>query len=79
MDGTKSWLTSKGVIGGIIATLSPVIILVIGFLGGNATPGDVTEAAGIIDGIQESVIAIIGAVGGLIAIWGRVTAKKVIG
>jgi len=79
MEDVKSWLTSKGVIGGIIATLSPVLMLVLSFLGFMVTPGDIAEASTLLDTIQAAALSVIAAVGGILAWWGRIAATKKIG
>jgi hypothetical protein len=68
MVDTKSILASKGVWGGAIAFLAGVA----GLFGFTVAPVDVA-------GITANIDAIIVAVGGLLAIWGRVTATKAIG
>lgn len=79
MDGVKSWLASKGVIGGILATLSPVLILIGSVLGYMVSPSDVTEAASLVDQLQALALSAIGVVGGILAVWGRIAATKKIG
>jgi protein-S-isoprenylcysteine O-methyltransferase Ste14 len=68
MEDTKSLLASKTVWGGIIV----VIAAIGGFFGYGITAEDQASLAHII----ESVVL---AIGGLLAIWGRVTATKKIG
>lgn len=68
MNGTKSAFASKGVWGGAIAVLAGVA----GFFGYGVTPGDVS-------GLTDNVTSIVAAVGGLLAIWGRISAKAKIG
>ena len=61
----KHFLASKGVWGGIIAVLPPALSIV----GVDLSPEEAQGIAGHVD-------AIISAVGGLLAIYGRVTASK---
>ena len=64
----KSWFTSKGVWGGI-ASVVPSIAL---FFGITVEPDWIT-------GIQESVLALFSAIGGFLAIYGRIKATTRIG
>lgn len=64
---SKPWYKSKGVIGGIIATVCSLLV-VLGVAG--------AEGAGEESGaIADNIVAIIAAVGGIFAIIGRITAK----
>ncbi|SFC10614.1 hypothetical protein [Salipiger profundus] len=62
---TKSIFASKSIWGGIIAILPPAMSLV----GIDLSPQDAQGIVGHVD-------AIVSAVGGLVAIYGRVTARK---
>lgn len=68
MDMIKSWAASRGVWGGVVA--------VAGALGGlfGYTLVDADQAS-----LVEALSQIASAVGGVVAIWGRVTASKKIG
>ena len=68
MEGYKGILASKGVWGGIIAVVGAVL----GFFGFSVTDGDASAVATHID-------SIIVAIGGLLAIYGRIVATKQIG
>ena len=68
MPNTKSWLASKAVWGGLIAIVATVAT----WFGYGMSAGD---QAGIVDGL----VIVGGAVGGLLAIVGRVYATKQIG
>lgn len=68
MDNIKSFLASKTIWGAVIAVLPAVA----GLFGYTVTGGDATDAAGHAN-------AIVTAIGGLLAIYGRVTATKRIG
>lgn len=68
MIGSKSIFASKGVWGGAIAVLAGVA----GFFGFEISSADTSAITGHID-------AIVASVGGLLAIYGRITASKVIG
>lgn len=68
MDGVKSFLASKTIWGSVIA----VVALGLGFLG--YTFGAEDQAV-----LVEAVIQVVGVVGAIIAIYGRVTATKTIG
>jgi hypothetical protein len=61
MNGTKAAVASVGIWGGVIATMSPIIMMLIQVMGGNSNP--------VIAGIA-------GILGGIMAIIGRVTATK---
>lgn len=65
---SKAWYASKGVVGGVVAVLS----VVAGAFGYNLSPED-QEA------IVVSIAAIGSAVGGLLAIYGRLHANRKIG
>ncbi len=64
----KSALASKGVWGGIVAVIAGVL----GLLGYTLTPADQLDLVGLLS-------AIVSAVGGIVAIWGRIVATKRIG
>jgi len=68
MDGVKGFFSSKGVWGGIIA----VVAAGAGLIGYVVTPDDTLA-------LKDHVTEIAAAVGGIIAIYGRVTATKRIG
>lgn len=68
MNGSKSMFASKGVWGGAIAFLAGVAGMF-----GYGVPADA------VSGITDNITAIIAAVGGLLAAWGRITANKKIG
>lgn len=68
MDGVKGFFGSKTIWGGIIVLVATVA----GFLGFNVSADDQTTLIGYLD--QAAVI-----IGGLLAIWGRITATKTIG
>ena len=68
MDDFKSLLTSKTFWGGVIALLAGVL----GIFGYTLLPED---QAALVDGVAAAAAA----VGGVIAIWGRVKASKKIG
>lgn len=68
MTEWKSWISSKGVWGGLIAVLS----VVLGFIGLEISADDQAE-------LINSLTMIGAAVGGVVAIVGRVLASKKIG
>lgn len=68
MDQVKSWLQSKTVWAGIIAALSAVLGLF------NINFGAEDQTA-----ILDAVWNIVSAISGVVAVWGRVTATKLIG
>lgn len=68
MEGVKSFLSSKGVWGGLVAVAGAVAAL----LGYTVTPEDM-------EGVVSAAGAIAAAVGGVVAIVGRVVASKKIG
>ena len=65
---TKAWYKSKGVMGGIVT----IMAVVLGTFGYKLAPEDQTQ-------LIEAVSAIGGVIGGLLSIYGRVTASKSIG
>jgi hypothetical protein len=71
LSGSKGVLASKGVWGGLIAIL-PMALSLLSIVGINISAADAQGLMGHID-------VIIAAIGGLLAIYGRITAKKVIG
>lgn len=72
MNGTKSTFASKGVWGGILAAAGPFIPVVAKAFGFDVGPDDVAQVSELLGGM-------VSAIGGLLAIYGRVTAAKVIG
>ena len=68
MDNTKAWYQSKTVWGALIAVLAPLLHMV----GLNLPTGFETELA-------EGLATVAGAVGGLIALYGRLSATSAIG
>jgi len=68
MDGMKDILMSKGVWGGIIAMAAGLL----GLLGYRVVPADAEL-------LVEALVGVAAAVGGIIAIVGRVVASKKIG
>lgn len=69
MSDVKSVFESKTIWGGLLAFAAPVIAH---FLHISITDVDVQQ-------ISETIAGVIGAIGGLIAIYGRIRATKVIG
>ena len=67
MNSSKAWYTSKSVIGGLVAVLAGAA----GLLGYQVAEADQAQ-------IVDAVIAVSSVVGGLIAVYGRVTATKAI-
>jgi hypothetical protein len=67
VETTKSWYTSKAIWGGILAIVVPIMSTI----GYQMTDGDVGELANIITSVAT-------AIGGVIAIWGRISATKAI-
>lgn len=65
---SKSWLASKGVWGGIIAVAASIVGQLLGL---TITEADVTQTV-------QHVSDLISAAGGLLAIYGRIKATKVI-
>jgi len=68
MDDVKSYLASKTVWGGVIAVLSAIA----GVLGHGIAPADQTA-------IVDALASIGGAIGGILAVYGRIKAEKKIG
>lgn len=68
MEQTKSMFASKTIWGGIIIVLAAVA----GLLGYSIAPDDQAAIASYIDNMVMTV-------GGLLVIWGRITATKKIG
>ena len=71
MDGAKPWWASKGVWGGIVAALCG-LLAAFGVL--SPEQSDAAQAS-----LPEALAAAGAAVGGLLAVWGRVSAKTKVG
>lgn len=69
MNGNKQWYESSGVWGGVIVIISPLIVV---FFHMTVSSADATQLADAFAGIGT-------AVGGILAVYGRVTATKQIG
>lgn len=67
MQDSKNWYESKTVWGGLIAVAAPLLDLA-------GLPIDV----GLQAELADRLVIFIGAVGGLLAIWGRLTARSAI-
>lgn len=68
MNDTKSWLASKTIWGGLIAVAAAVA----GWFGYSLAAGDQAT-------LVDALVSIGGAVGGILAIVGRVMASKTVG
>lgn len=68
MEDVKNWWQSKAIWGGIISLVS----LVAGFFGFTLGPEDQAALVGV-------AVTVVGGIGTVLAIVGRVTAKKAIG
>lgn len=68
MEGSKSIFLSKGVIGGVIAVFAAIL----GVLGYSVSSDDQANTT-------EMIVNLIGAIGGVIAIYGRIKATKQVG
>lgn len=79
MDQVKHWLASKTVWGGAITALASAAAMAGQFLGFSVDAAAVSEARTALEAISDNLVNIITLGGGLIAIWGRIVAKKVIG
>ncbi|WP_275789852.1 hypothetical protein [Pararhizobium gei] len=64
MDDAKSWYLSKSIWGGVVAVLASCANL----LGVDIAPADQI-------GLTDGLTALVAAAGGLLAIWGRISAK----
>jgi hypothetical protein len=71
VGASKPWYASRAVWGGIITVASGVAGA---FFGIHATGGDVNQVIDNITTLGEAASMIIGAIGGLIAVYGRVKA-----
>ena len=69
MNGSSNWYESRGVWGGILAIAAPLIGVL---LHKSISSADITA-------VSDALAAIGGAVGGLIAVYGRVNATTTIG
>ncbi len=68
MDGIKQWYQSKAVWGGVIAIIASLVQLM-GYHISQDLQGDLADQA----------VTLAGAIGGLVAIWGRIAATHGIG
>lgn len=68
VDGTKNWTQSLGIWGGVIAAAAPAVAAIFGY---TMTPADVAQVTAVAGGLGS-------AVGGLLAVIGRVRATKAI-
>ena len=68
MVDSKNWWTSRGVVGGLVALVCGVLAS----MGYAAT----AEDAAIMSNMTEAVLSAISAVGGAVALWGRIRATK---
>lgn len=68
MDDTKQWYHSKTVWGGLIAVMASLL---------QATGIDID--AGTQGALADDLVALAGAVGGLVAIYGRIAANRRLG
>lgn len=68
MEDVKNWWQSKAIWGGVISLVS----LVAGFFGFTLGPEDQAALVGV-------AVTVVGGIGTVLAIVGRVTAKKAIG
>jgi hypothetical protein len=64
----KNWWASRGVVGGLVALVCGVLAA----MGYAAT----AEDAAIMTNATEAVLSAISAVGGAVALWGRIRATK---
>ena len=68
MLDAKNWWASRGVVGGLVAMVCGVLASM-----GYAA---IAEDAAIMSNMTEAVLSAISAVGGAVAIWGRIRATK---
>ena len=68
MLDAKNWWASRGVVGGLVAMVCGVLAS----MGYAAT----AEDAAIMTNMTEAVLSAISAVGGAVALWGRIRATK---
>lgn len=74
MDGSKSWTGSAGVWGGVVAVAAGGANL----LGYTISVADQAALASSLNQMVTLVTSIVGIAGGIVAIYGRVKATKVI-
>lgn len=72
MEDNKQWYTSKGVWGGVVSTVCAGLALA-----GKSV--DAETQLFLTDSVYQIVLAAGAVVGGLVAVWGRLTAKSSIG
>jgi hypothetical protein len=68
MDETKQWYLSKTVWGALIAIVASLL-----------SGMGLELGAGVQDRLADDLVSLAGAIGGLIAIYGRLTAEKRVG
>ena len=76
MNGIKSWILSKGIWGAIIAGAATIATILNLIFGANVSGGDITT---LLTQTQAIVVGIIGLVGSIMALYGRLKATKTIG
>ncbi len=74
MDQTKSWYASTTIWGGAVAAVAGVA----GIFGYSITPADQAALSDSIGQVVTLVTSVSALGGGLLAIWGRVRASKVV-
>lgn len=74
MDQTKSWYASTTIWGGVVAAVAGMA----GIFGYSITPADQAALSDSIGQVVALVTSVSALGGGLLAIWGRVRASKVI-
>jgi hypothetical protein len=78
LENAKSWFASKGVVGGLIATVGSVAAIVGNLFGFTIEGSAVQEVRSAVETIMDNLLALVTAVGGIVAIIGRIFAKKTI-
>ena len=65
MDTSKAWYMSRTVWGGLIAVAAPLVEL-----------AGLSVSADMQADLADKAVALAGAIGGIVAIWGRLSATK---
>jgi hypothetical protein len=78
LEDAKKWFASKGVVGGLIATVGSVAAIIGNMFGFTVDGEAVNQVRTAVETIMDNLLALTTAVGGILAVIGRIFAKKTI-